>query len=122
MFQGLPEQISKIDAVYERPTDNNLLFFTGKQVWIFDGIRFFAPQTLSSFGLPDFVDKIDAIFVWGKNGKTYLFYQNLYWKFDEDSKTIDQGYPQDISRWNGIPRNLDAVTTSSFDGMKRVIL
>ena len=116
MFQGLPENVTKIDAVYERPDDNYILFFAGKQIWVYDGIRFYAPQSLSSLGLPDFVEKLDSVFVWGKNGKTYLFYQNLYWRFNEATKSIDEGYPQDISRWNGVPRNLDAVMTSSFDG------
>lgn len=29
MFIGLPEDVKNVDAVYERPTDNNILFFTG---------------------------------------------------------------------------------------------
>lgn len=60
---------------------------------------------------------MDDVFVWGKNGKTYFFYENLYWRFDENNKAIDSGYPQDLSRWNGIPWNIDAVLTSPFDGV-----
>ena len=30
---------------------------------------------------------------------------------------MDSGYPQDISRWGGVPRNMDAVLTSVFDGL-----
>ena len=30
MFMGLPEHVRKVDAVYERPGDNHILFFTGK--------------------------------------------------------------------------------------------
>ena len=30
MFMGLPEHVRKVDAVYERPEDNHILFFTGK--------------------------------------------------------------------------------------------
>ena len=29
MFIGLPENVTKIDAVYERPIDNCIIFFTG---------------------------------------------------------------------------------------------
>jgi hypothetical protein len=90
--------------------------FSGHQYWIHDGRRFFSPQSIHDLGLPDFVDKIDDVFVWGKNGKTYLFYKNLYWRYNEQTKLMDQGYPQDISKWNGVPRNLDAAMTSSFDG------
>ena len=42
---------------------------------------------------------------------TYFFF-----RYDEFSKTIDPGYPRDISNWQGIPRNIDAVFTSAFDG------
>ena len=32
---------------------------------------------------------------------------------------MDPGYPKDIIRnWRGIPRNIDAVLTSVFDGME----
>ncbi len=87
---------------------------------------------LTDLGLPDFLEKIDDIFVWDKNGKTYIFYQNLYWKYDEDKKQMEDGYPkvtilpmtfnnfdqffQDISKWDGIPQNIDAVMNSPFDG------
>ena len=63
------------------------------------------------------MDKLDDVFVWGKNGKTYFFYQNLYWRFSPENKAMDPGYPKDIIRnWRGIPRNIDAALTSVFDG------
>ena len=67
------------------------MLISDQQYWVFDGESFFAPQSLSSLGLPDYVDKLDDAFVWGKNGKTYFFYQNLYWRFNEATKTMDSG-------------------------------
>ena len=67
------------------------MLISDQQYWVFDGESFFAPQPLSSLGLPDYVDKLDDAFVWGKNGKTYFFYQNLYWRFNEATKTMDSG-------------------------------
>ena len=32
MFMGLPEHIQNVDAVYERPGDNHILFFTGLSI------------------------------------------------------------------------------------------
>ena len=103
MFIGLPENITKIDAVYERPIDNCIIFFTGnfmlsvirvlltkskkkniflgKIYWIFNGQRFYShPRSIYDLGLPLFVEALDDVFIWGKNEKTYLFYQNLYWR------------------------------------------
>ena len=104
MFIGLPENVTKIDAVYERPIDNCIIFFTGnlrftllvrfillpiffksifsgKIYWIFDGQRFYShPRSIYDLGLPLFVEALDDVFIWGKNEKTYLFYQNLYWR------------------------------------------
>ena len=48
------------------------------------------------------MDNLDDAFIWGKNDKTYFFYQNLYWRYNEATKTMDSGYPQDISRWGGV--------------------
>ena len=77
-------------------------FDSGNQYWVTNGDRFFSPQPLSNLGLPDYVDKLDDAFIWGKNDKTYFFYQNLYWRYNEATKTMDSGYPQDISRWGGV--------------------
>ena len=135
--------------------------------WIYDGDRFFSPRSIYDLGLPSYVDHLDDVFIWGKNEKTYFFYENLYWRYatkiinycfqpfrllsaffrtftfrsshlenknatrnfvksniytffliryDEYSKTMDPGYPQDIEKWKDVPRNIDAVFTSAFDG------
>lgn len=48
-----------------------------------------------------------------KNGKTYLFSGDIFWRFDDETFTLDPGYPKSIARWHGIPSNLDAATTLS---------
>ena len=65
---------------------------SGQQYWISDGDRFFSPQALSSLGLPEYVDRIDDAFVWGKNEKTYFFYKNLYWRYNEVTKVCIKLY------------------------------
>ena len=55
--------------------------FLGKIYWIFNGQRFYShPRSIYDLGLPLFVEALDDVFIWGKNEKTYLFYQNLYWR------------------------------------------
>uniref|UniRef100_A0A1Y1L9K3 Peptidase metallopeptidase domain-containing protein n=1 Tax=Photinus pyralis TaxID=7054 RepID=A0A1Y1L9K3_PHOPY len=105
----LPESIRKIDAVYERP-DSMIVLFSGSQFWVYDGHVFVedSPQSLSKYGLPDDLDRIDAVISWPKNGKTYLFKNDRMWRYNEDTRTVDAGYPMHIQRWRGVPENLDA--------------
>ena len=46
----------------------------------------------------------------------YLDFRVYLLRFDENSKSMDPGYPQDVENWRGVPRNIDAVFTSVFDG------
>lgn len=112
MFPSLPDHIRRIDAAYERP-DGMIILFIGKEVWIYDGYEFVenSPLPLSSYGLPDTLDKVDAVQIWSKNAKTYLYRGDYFWRFNETSKTMDSGYPRDMSKWRGVPSYLDAAVT-----------
>jgi YHS domain-containing protein len=58
------------------------------------------------------VESIDAAFVWGANGKTYLFSGNYYWRYNEALARMDIGYPAKINdSWVGVPNNMDAAMT-----------
>lgn len=117
MFHGLPKS-GKVDAVYERPNDNSLVFFIGDQFWVTsDGITFQKPRSLHELGISRKVNRLDAAFVWGKNGRTYLFSNNLYWKLNDHENEVEPGYPKDISNWRELStRGIDGVITSPFDG------
>ncbi|XP_030759308.1 stromelysin-3-like [Sitophilus oryzae] len=112
MFPELPEDIKKIDAAYQR-TDGSIVLFTGNQYWVSDGSRFIenSPLPLSNYGLPDYLDSIDAVQLWAKNGKTYFYKNDRFWRYNELTKTMDEGYPMHMERWRGVPQNLDAATT-----------
>ncbi|GFR15681.1 matrix metalloproteinase-25 [Trichonephila clavata] len=112
-FTGLPRSIQSIDAVYQRPFDYNILFFTGQQYWTFDGDRFTrdSPRPLTDLGLPPDLDKLDAAFVWAKNGRTYFFRGDRYWRYDDRNKVMERGYPQRMTRWRGLVPNIDTAFT-----------
>jgi hypothetical protein len=58
----------------------------------------------------DFPEKIDAACNNG-NGKSYFFSGSQYWRWDNQSESMDSGYPKQISAgWKGIPNSLDAAT------------
>ena len=61
---------------------------------------------------------IDTIFSWGKNGITYFFKGDSYWKIDDNRQRVSKKYPQRIkSKWGDLPDNLDAVFTWGKNGV-----
>lgn len=77
------------------------------------------PRPLSEWGMKRksgaLVDRVDAAFIWAHNGKTYLFSQGEFWRFDESRKgqrgTLqpEPGYPRDNSLWTGVPSRMDDI-------------
>lgn len=46
------------------------------------------------------------------SGKTYLYKEDRFWRYNETSNSMDDGYPLGIrERWRGVPENLDAAST-----------
>lgn len=57
---------------------------------------------------------MDAVFTWERNKKTYIFKGSQYWRYNEDTRSIDNGYPRPIQRgWPSLPNDLDAAVTWS---------
>jgi len=128
---GLPENLEKVDAAYER-ADGRLMLFAGRQYWIFEDNRISIeddgstyPRNLSSLGLPSHVDHIDAAFFWSFNRQAYLVWSNLYWTLDERWNRVNTyDYPRDMTMWQGIDIPLDDAfvdltgTTYFFKGLE----
>ncbi|XP_044753989.1 matrix metalloproteinase-25-like isoform X2 [Coccinella septempunctata] len=112
MFFHLPQTIKKIDAAYQRP-DGDMILFAGDLYWVYDGTNFVenSPRNIQDYGVPSGISGVDAVQTWGRNGKTYLYKGDRFWRFNETSRTPDPGYPQHIEKWGGIPKNIDAATT-----------
>ncbi|XP_028398595.1 72 kDa type IV collagenase-like [Dendronephthya gigantea] len=108
-----PELPSSVDAAYY--SEGNTTFFKGESCWIYNGTQLLAgpvPIHDQFKGLDSFVKKIDAAFIWGANGKTYLFSGDSYWKYNQALKVMDMGYPAKINvSWTGVPSNLDSALT-----------
>ncbi|RZF40485.1 hypothetical protein LSTR_LSTR000364 [Laodelphax striatellus] len=101
-----------MDAVYERPNDNRFVIFTGAWYWVLDDLMNIlenSPQPITNYGLSQYVTKIDAAMV--KDGKTYLFANGKYWRYDDKKSKLDEGYPRPMSFFLGLPSKIDAAFT-----------
>ncbi|VDP00079.1 unnamed protein product [Soboliphyme baturini] len=112
-WYGFNEVVDHVDAVYERPGMDKIMFFVGRKYWEFSAniARPGYPRNISSLGLPAYVNKIDAAFVWEYNDKTYFFAGDEYWRFNEETGTVDADYPRKLSIWEGVPHSVDAAFT-----------
>lgn len=61
------------------------------------------PHSLVELGTSLPQDGIDTAVRWESVAKTYFFKGNQYWRYNEEKRTVDTGYPRSISVWKGIP-------------------
>ena len=63
---------------------------------------------ITKYGLLNLGD-MDALFTWERNKKTYIFKGKQYWRYDENKRKLDTGYPRSISvGWPNLPSHIDA--------------
>uniref|UniRef100_A0A8C8S5Y0 Peptidase metallopeptidase domain-containing protein n=1 Tax=Pelusios castaneus TaxID=367368 RepID=A0A8C8S5Y0_9SAUR len=112
-WRGLPRSLSKVDAVYERPTDHRILFFSGPLYWLFkdNGVEEGYPRTITDFGLPQ--GGVDAAFSRPQDRKTYFFKGNLQWCYDEVAGHMDQGFPAHTLLLGQLPTPVDAMLSGN---------
>ncbi|XP_017066545.1 matrix metalloproteinase-2 isoform X2 [Drosophila eugracilis] len=108
-WSALPENLTKVDAVYENK-QRQIVFFIGQRYYVFNSVNLAPgfPKPLASLGLPPSLTHIDASFVWGHNNRTYLTSGTLYWRIDDYTGQVELDYPRDMSIWSGVGYNIDA--------------
>ncbi|KAM8961366.1 matrix metalloproteinase-25 [Pelodytes ibericus] len=106
---GLPHDLPRIDAVYERTNDSRIVFISGDLYWVFQDTKVLPgyPRPLSDFGLG--TDGVDGAFVWSHNRKTYFFRGKNFWRFNDQTSQPDPGYPRDIGMWQGLTQDVDDI-------------
>ncbi|KAM5152717.1 matrix metalloproteinase-25 [Mantella aurantiaca] len=122
-WHGLPHDLPRLDAVYERQNDSKIVFIAGNNFWVFKDtmVERGYPRPLSEFGLN--TNGIDGAFIWKHNKKAYFFRHDRFWRYDEKLGRMDGGYPKDISLWEGLPPEIDDVISwVDDDGVRRHVI
>ncbi|XP_006150149.1 stromelysin-2 [Tupaia chinensis] len=101
---------SDVDAAYEGK--DTLFVFKGNKFWAIRGTEVQAnyPKSIRTLGFPPTVRKIDAAVSDVEKKKTYFFVGDKYWRFNENSHSMEQGFPRLIAHdFPGIEQKVDAV-------------
>uniref|UniRef100_UPI00358E65E9 matrix metalloproteinase-17-like isoform X1 n=2 Tax=Myxine glutinosa TaxID=7769 RepID=UPI00358E65E9 len=112
---GIPKNIPRVDAMFERSTDHKIIIISGQQFWQFTANRadYGYPRSIEDLGIPS--EGINAVLEWKHNGAVYLFHDNKYWRYDVQRNRPMAGYPQPMLRWGGIPPNVKGAVNLNDD-------
>lgn len=119
VWPELPATMTHIDAVFELFIDQ-VWFFIGKEIYIFDGELFKQKLSLRDIGIDDTkYSKIDSIFRWPAEDYIFILSGEDYWRLNVswlDTK-VYEGYPRKIETvWkNG--QSADAVFSEQSQGL-----
>ncbi|XP_047224339.1 matrix metalloproteinase-14b [Girardinichthys multiradiatus] len=109
-WRGLP---TNINSAFENE-EGKFVFFKGDKYWVFSESVLDSeyPKYLKEMGSGLPKDRIDAALYYTLNGQTFFFRANKYYRFNEESKRVDDGYPKSIDTWQGVPDNIKAAFMS----------
>ncbi|XP_009083000.1 PREDICTED: stromelysin-1-like [Acanthisitta chloris] len=106
-----PSLAAGFDAAYEVDKKDRVLFFKDDQYWAVSGYSIDSgfPRPIQNLGFPTSVGKIDAAVHDQDTKKTYFFVGNKYWSFNENTQSMERGYPRKIAAdFQGIGHRVDA--------------
>ncbi|XP_049866772.1 matrix metalloproteinase-2-like isoform X2 [Pectinophora gossypiella] len=108
VFVGLPEHVNAIRTIYEM-RNRNIRIFAGRRYWEFDrSFHLINKGTIYEYGIPRQIAELTTVFVSNYNNKTYLIEYEQFWRYDDETKTIDRGYPKEMSAWRQVPYPVDS--------------
>uniref|UniRef100_A0A0M3HUN8 ZnMc domain-containing protein n=1 Tax=Ascaris lumbricoides TaxID=6252 RepID=A0A0M3HUN8_ASCLU len=112
-WQSLP---SPIDAAVE--DNDKILFFVGRNVYVYSGHKQEAVKPLTALGLPEYVDHIRLVYTWNywTEKPIYIWTDDEFWRVDKNSGKVEIGYPRKIiTTWHYVPPEASAALTFNDD-------
>ncbi|XP_062872526.1 collagenase 3 [Trichomycterus rosablanca] len=109
-----PSIPNKVHAAYENPRKDVVIIFSGINMWALNGYTLVKgyPKYIHKLGLPKSIRKIDAAVYIYDTGKTLFFTDEHYWSYDEQTETMDRGYPRSIE--DDFPEINDEVDAATY--------
>ncbi|XP_022055371.1 matrix metalloproteinase-20 [Acanthochromis polyacanthus] len=106
----LPSISSHVDAAYDIPAKGVAYIFTGHKYWVVQQLKMKSRAgSIHEYGFSSRVRQVDAAVHVSEYGKTVFFIGEFYYRYDEQKRQMDPGFPRLIQTdWPGIPRRVDA--------------
>ncbi|KAG8570493.1 hypothetical protein GDO81_011290 [Engystomops pustulosus] len=94
------------------------VFFKGNKYWVFKDTTLQPgyPHELMHLGHGIPPHGIDTAVWWEDVGKTYFFKGDRYWRYNEEMRVMDPGYPKSITIWKGIPESPEGAFVDKENG------
>ncbi|XP_072259187.1 matrix metalloproteinase-18-like [Pyxicephalus adspersus] len=90
---------NNINAAYENTDSDIVRVFQGIKYWeITEGLNLTSMGSIYHFGFPSHVKFIDAAVFVENNEKTYFFVRKKYWRYNEKTQAMDEGFPRSIAK------------------------
>ncbi|CAG4907001.1 unnamed protein product [Colias eurytheme] len=108
VFIGLPKYIGVIKTIYEK-RNGHIVIFWSRSYWEFSSrFRLIKRGRITEYSIPQHVAELTSVFISDYNNKTYLIEDERFWRFDEETRLMDKGYPKEMSAWRKVPYPVDA--------------
>ncbi|XP_067145731.1 interstitial collagenase-like [Apteryx mantelli] len=93
-----PKLPSGIQAAYENIEKDEVLLFKEDKYWVLRGYDIAPgyPRSIYRLGFPKTIKRVNAAYSDETTGKTYFFIADRYWRYDENKRSMDHGYPRKI--------------------------
>ncbi|CAF4843721.1 unnamed protein product [Pieris macdunnoughi] len=108
VFIGLPKYINVIKTIYEK-RNGHIVIFWSRHYWEFSSrFRLIKRGRITEYSVPPQVSELTTVFISNYNNRTYLFEEERFWRYNEDTKKMDRGYPKMMSAWRKVPAPVNA--------------
>eukprot|EP00794_Sanderia_malayensis_P020121 gene20121-22093_t len=103
---GIPRNVDAALSLPDEQKGQKVFFFKGNKVWLWGEVSH--PKRISQVW-PGVPNDLDAAFYWPHTNRVYFFKGKYFYRFNLETRSVDAGYPKEISRsWRGATPKINA--------------